>query len=543
VPRFWGRAVLALSCSSFVLAACAEGSKEPLPTGGVLLGGSSGASGNGGGGEGGTASAGANAGTAGVGGTQAGEAGSAGANAGSAGSAGESSAGAGGGAAGETSAGAGGGGAAGETSAGAGGGGAAGETTAGGNGGAGSGGAGSGGADAGEAGAGGADAGAGGVGAAGGSGGGSAGAAGAAAGGAGAGAAGGAGVAGSGAGQGGAGTAGAAGSAGGGTTIGPALVAVAVSASGQLVPARYESLTWTAGTSSVVGSGRPAMVAVGASAVAAFPVTGGALRFAKIEKSLDLVAGDLAPVVKNGPSLSATATGARVVYTIGNDTLFTSVFAGGSFGAASPLTSDASPPLSAASPTAARSSIDTSEASVHAGTNEGVYFAPVGGASTAVVGAGSKTFASPSLVFDAAGQPVVFFVRNTDSQVCVTVRKSGNWTNPIPVAANAFTDRSPSATRTSGGELVVVWHGLGKEGIYLAHSSAGDSGWGTGATVAEAAAIASTPTVFAGPSGAAEILFVRGGVAHHARLQANVVTEGAAFGSGLTEIAGAYVAE
>jgi hypothetical protein len=357
-----------------------------------------------------------------------------------------------------------------------------------------------------------------------------------------------------GAGAGGAGVGGAAGAAGAGAggaagaagspSIGPAVVALAVSASGQLVPARYESLSWTAGTSSVTGSGRPAVVAVGGSAVAAFPVTGGGLRFAKIEKSLDLVAGDLAPVVKKGPSLSPTSTGARVVYTIGNDTLFTSVFSGASFGTASPLTNDPSAPLSAASPSAALSSKDSSEGSVHAGTNEGVYFAPIGGASTAVVGAGSKTFASPALVFDAAGQPVVFFVRNTDSQVCVTVRKSGNWTNPLPVAANAFTDRGPAATRTSTGELVVVWHGLGKEGIYLAHSSSGDAGWGTGSTVsAEETAIASTPTVFAGPSGAAEILFVRGGVAHHGRLQANIVTEGEAFGTGLTEIAGAFVAQ
>lgn len=321
----------------------------------------------------------------------------------------------------------------------------------------------------------------------------------------------------------------------------PALVAVALSASGQLLPARFQNPLWVAGTSTVLGSGKPVVAPLGDRAIVAFRTAAGALRFASMDGALTLVVGDIATVANSGPFLAPSPGGVRVGFTDGADTLATALLAAGSsaFGPVSALTTDPSPPKSLASPAVA--STGSTEASVHAGTNEGVYFAPVGGVSEPVFGAGGKPAIGPTLVFDAAGRPVVFFVRNTDSQVFVTVRKDAVWTTPVAVATDAFTDRSPSATVLGSGALVVVWHGAGNQGIYLAQSAASDSGWGTGRTVEDALEIASSPVVVAnGPT--AEILFVRGGVAKHGRLTGSNLTVSAAFGTGLSEVGAASLA-
>lgn len=307
------------------------------------------------------------------------------------------------------------------------------------------------------------------------------------------------------------------------------------------MPARYESFTWKPGVASESAVGRPAVAAAGTQALVAFRTPGGALRSATVGSSLTFVAADVAPVAKNGPFLGATIAGARVAFTDNADLLLTALYTPGTgFGSVTALTSNAAPSTSLATPTVA--STGATEGSVHAGKDEGVYFAPVGGLTEPVLGAGSKTTIAPVLVYDATGRPVVFYVRNSDSQVFVTVRKSpGTWSSPVTVAPNAFTDRSPFAARLTTGDLVVTWHGQTNQGIYLARSTDAESGWGTAKIVQEAAEVASSPVVVASPGGVADLLFVRAGVAQHARLEAGMLSVGAAFGTGLSEVGAAFV--
>lgn len=276
--------------------------------------------------------------------------------------------------------------------------------------------------------------------------------------------------------------------------------------------------------------------------VVAFRTSGGALRYAVLTDALELSGAEIAPAMKAGPTLSSTGLGARVAFTDASDALLTAVFSAGSgFGVVGKLTSDPGGSTSLAAPTTA--AFGASDGSVHAGTNEGVYFAAIGGATEAISGAGSKKDIAPVLVFDGTGRPVVFYVRNSDSQLYVSVRTApGTWSAPTFVAQNAFTDRSPSVARLTGGDLVVSWHGKDNQGIYAARASNPVSGWGQGAIVVqETAPVASSPVVIAADGGAGEILFVRGGVATRARLEGGAATVGATFGTGLSEIAGAYL--
>jgi len=319
---------------------------------------------------------------------------------------------------------------------------------------------------------------------------------------------------------------------------------VALSASGQLVPARREGFVWKVGTTSETGVGRPAMATAGDRAVVAYRTKDGALRHATLTETLGLTAGEIAPVSKNGPSLVTTGAAVRVAFTDASDGLLTATFAPGSgFSAPVKLTNDAAGSTSFAPPTTA--AFGSVEGSVHAGTDQGVYYAPLPGVSEPIAGAGSKTDIAPVLVFDKAGRPVVFFARNVDSQLYVTVRTgAGTWSTPTFVAQNAFTDRSPSVARLGSGDLLVAWHGKDTQGVYYARAADTLTDWGKpGLVVQEAAPTASSPVVVAADAGAAEILFVRGGVATSARVDGAAVSVGSAFGTGLSEISGAYLAQ
>ena len=333
--------------------------------------------------------------------------------------------------------------------------------------------------------------------------------------GAGGGTAGGAGTGGSG--TGGSGTSG----SGGASTTPTTLVAVASQGATAALGATFTVAGgWKTSTLAMATIGKPSVGSFNGGALVVARLSGGGLnqlQWSGNFGSFTPIA--TAPTANDGPSL-ATSGASAVIAFLDNTGKHKAAFWGGSgFSAPAQLGGDGTPAFGVSTSTVARSGPSTWAA--YSGADEGLYVTHHDGASwtisSGVMGAGTKADMSPFTVLANDGHPIVLFVRNSDSAVCVTENPGPGWTAPKAIST-AFTSKPIAAAVTTNGALVIAWHGFNDEGIYAAERTPAGI-WSAVLTLDKTAGLASGPTVTPGvDTDDAEVLYARAGELRHVRI-------------------------
>lgn len=220
---------------------------------------------------------------------------------------------------------------------------------------------------------------------------------------------------------------------------------------------------------------------------------------------------------QDGPSFSVSAQTSWATYRRGGKH-FALTFKGGSFGAEGAFGGDN--PQAFGNSHGAVAVSGTTAWGVYAGSDQGLYVVLHEGSawtpSAPLAGAGSKNYITPALVYDDKVQPVVFFVRNQDSKICLVARDSNGWKLPEVVANDAITDSTPAAVQTPGG-MLIVWRGFADDGIYSAFRPNGGA-WQAPKVVDADGGATGAPTLTVGTQGAdAELVYTKNAQLRHVR--------------------------
>jgi hypothetical protein len=228
---------------------------------------------------------------------------------------------------------------------------------------------------------------------------------------------------------------------------------------------------------------------------------------------------------QDGPSYSVSSQTSWATYRRGGKH-FALTFKGGSFGAEGPLGADN--PQAFGNSHAAVSVSGATAWGAYAGGDQGLYVVLHGGSSwtesAPIFGAGTKNYITPALIHDDKAQPTVFFVRNSDSKICLVVRDGNGWSQPSVVANDAITDSSPVAVQTTSG-MYLVWRGfIGDDGIYFSFRPSGGA-WQAPKAVDSDNGATTLPALTPGTKGAdAELVYVKNGQLRHARFTGGTST-------------------
>jgi hypothetical protein len=277
---------------------------------------------------------------------------------------------------------------------------------------------------------------------------------------------------------------------------------------------------WKTATLPMATTGRPAVGSFNGGALVVSRLAGGGLnqlQWSGNFGSFTPIA--TAPSANDGPSLATTGASATLAFLDTGGKHKAAFWSGSGFSAPAQLGGDGTPAFGVSSATVARTGPSTWAA--YSGADEGLYVTHHDGGSwtvsSGVSGAGTKADIAPFTVLAPDGHPIVMFVRNTDSAVCVTENPGPAWSAPKPIAT-AFTSKPISAAVTPSGTLVVVWHGFNDEGIYAAERTPLGV-WSAVLTLDKSAGVASAPVVTAGLGTAdAEVLYARSGTLWHVRI-------------------------
>ena len=155
-------------------------------------------------------------------------------------------------------------------------------------------------------------------------------------------------------------------------------------------------------------------------------------------------------------------------------------------------------------------------------------------------GLGSTLALTPSIAALASGPDLMIaFVRTTDARIVYTTRTANVWTAPAPIDTNALSNDPVSLAPLPDGGAVLGFRGQNGKVYWSRYTPGAAPPWSPPAGLTAASFdTSSTPAVAQGISGAdAEMVFISGGAAMHARLIGGSWTTPATIGgSGLTKV-------